>query len=303
MPINASPEYIAARKEYLAAQTLSQKIEKLKKMISVAPSHKGAENLRKQLTTRLKKFLEKKEKVSKAGGSTQKGIKKEDMQAVIIGKENAGKSTLLSHLTNAHPTISKIPFTTTKPVVGMMPYAKTNIQLVENPAVGSEYYHKGLTHTADTVLILVTNLEQIKEIKSVLKKSKVPGKQIILFNKTIPFDKNERKIKATLNSEKYNHIIISTSNKDNYENLKEKIFQSFDKIRVFTKEPGKEKSSKPIILDPGATVKDVAEKILKGFSKKVKETRIWGPSSKFPNQQVGLKHKLKDKDIVEFKTK
>ena len=55
MPINAHPEYLAAEKEYHSAYTLEEKIEKLKKMIALAPKHKGAENLRKQLKTRLKK--------------------------------------------------------------------------------------------------------------------------------------------------------------------------------------------------------------------------------------------------------
>jgi len=58
MPINAHPEYFAAEKEYLLAQSLEEKIEKLKKLISLAPHHKGAENLRAQLKTRLKKFQE-----------------------------------------------------------------------------------------------------------------------------------------------------------------------------------------------------------------------------------------------------
>lgn len=85
--------------------------------------------------------------------------------------------------------------------------------------------------------------------------------------------------------------------------MKEKLFQSFGRIRVYTKEPGKEKSNKPIILPPESNIKNVAEKILKGFSNKIKETRIWGPSSKYPGQVVGLKHKMKDMDIVEFKTR
>jgi ribosome-interacting GTPase 1 len=51
----------------------------------------------------------------------------------------------------------------------------------------------------------------------------------------------------------------------------------------------------------GSTVDDLAKKIF--FSGvKIKETRVTGPSSKFPNQTVGLKHILKDKDIVEFHT-
>ena len=52
-----------------------------------------------------------------------------------------------------------------------------------------------------------------------------------------------------------------------------------------------------------STIKNVAEKILKGFAEKIKETKIWGPSSKFPGQIVGLNHKVKDLDIVEFKTR
>ena len=44
--------------------------------------------------------------------------------------------------------------------------------------------------------------------------------------------------------------------------LKEKIFQSFNKIRVYTKNPAqKAHSDKPLILNKGSTVKDVAEKI------------------------------------------
>ena len=300
MPINAHPEYLAAEKEYHSAYTLEEKIEKLKKMIALAPKHKGAENLRKQLKTRLKKFLEKKEKIKKTGKSTTIGIKKEDMQAVIIGFTNTGKSTLLSKLTNARPTISEVRFSTTKPVVGMMRYQEANIQLIENPSIESEYYDKGITNTADTLILLVKDLEEIEKIKKVLEKAK--GKQIIVLNK-VNSEKNTRKISATLSSKRYNFVIISTKTEEGIQELKEKIFQSFDKIRVYTKEPGKEKSPRPIILEPNSTVEDVAEKILKGFSEKVKETKIWGPSSKFPGQKVGLKHKLKDKDIVEFKTR
>ena len=53
MPINASPHYERAEVEYLNAQTTEQKIRCLKKMISLAPKHKGSENLLKQLRTRL----------------------------------------------------------------------------------------------------------------------------------------------------------------------------------------------------------------------------------------------------------
>jgi len=302
MPINASPHFERVQSEHEAAVGTEAKIRTLKKMLTLAPKHKGAENLLKQLKTRLKKLKYAYEKESKKAGSTQKGIKKHDMQAVIIGQTNSGKSSLLSILTNAEPKISEHKFTTIKPKIGMMNFEKTNIQLIEVPAIDSEYYDKGIVNTADTILIIVDKIKQIKEILEKMKNSS--GKKIIVFNKIDLLNKNEqRKLSATLSSKKYNFVLISTKTNENLEELKEKLFQSFDKIRIYTKEPSKEKSPKPIIMKPDSTLKDVAEKILKGFSEKVRETRIWGPSSKFPGQKIGLKHKLKDLDIVEFKTR
>ena len=104
---------------------------------------------------------------------------------------------------------------------------------------------------------------------------------------------------------KHDFVLISTKNLKGIEELKKKIFQSFDKIRIYTKNPNEKEpdKAKPVILEKGATIKDVAEKILHGFSINVKQAKIWGPSSKFPGQIVGANHKLKDLDVVEFKTK
>lgn len=306
MPINAHPEYIAAEGEYLKAQTLEEKIDKLKKMISHAPAHKGGENLRAQLKTRLKKFLEQQEKSKKSGKSSKTSIKKEDMQCVLIGKTNSGKSSLVKILTNTHQKISDIKFTTIEPKVSMMDYNTVQIQIIDLPAMDSENYDKGIVYTADTVLVVVNSIENLKEI---LESVKTIGKKIIVVNKIDKLSENEkRKISETLKSKfkNYPHIIVSAKNLEGIEELKKKIFESFDILRIYTKEPGKEldkAKQRPMILPPGSTVKDVSEKILKGFSQKIKETRIWGPSSKFAGQIVGLKHKVKDRDIVEFKTK
>ena len=331
MPINAHPEFLAAEKVYIAAETKEQKIAALKKMISHAPSHKGAENLRAQLKRRLArlKYANEKEIKQKKGGKA--GIKKEEMQAVIIGKTGVGKSWLLDKLTNANPKIAKSSleqFTTKKPIVGMMPFQGASIQLIELPAIESEYYDKGIAHTADVILILITDLKQIQEIEASL--TNITGKKIIVFNNIE--NQNTRKISATLQSKKYNFVILNSASlgqdsegvgerlhessqsplirvgsgvtDGGLENLKEKVFQNLNKIRVYTKEPGKKPDkNRPVILNPESTVKDVAEKILHGFSKNIKETRIWGPSSKFAGQITGLNHKLKDLDIVEFKTK
>jgi len=305
MPVNASPEYGHAEKEYHLAQTTEEKIEKLKKMLSVAPKHKSSENLIAQLRTRLKKFqgeIERTKKLSKSrGGKT--GIKKSEMQAVIVGFTNSGKSSLLSLLTKARAKISETNFATIHAILGMMPYQGTQIQLIEIPAIDSDYYDKGIVYTADSILVLIQNLEELKKIEPLLQ---TQGKKIIALNKSdLLSELEKRKLEATLKSKykNYEFVFISCLTREGIEELKEKIFKSFNKIRVYTKEPKKEKSNNPIILEPETSVKEVAEKILKGFSEKVKETKIWGPSSKFPGQKVGLQHKLKDLDIVEFKTR
>ena len=305
MPINASPHFERAQAEYEQAKTTEERIKLLKKMIVLAPKHKSSENLLANLKRRLAKLKYTKIKQDKSGKSSFKGIKKDDMQALIVGKTNSGKSTLLKSLTNANPIISNNKFTTTESIIGMMPYLDTQIQLIEIPAIESEDFDKSLVHTTDTILILITKFEDLKYIENDLPSTN--AKRIIVLNKVdLLSNQEKRKISATLQSKKYDFILISSFKEiqnNNLEELKKKIFNSFNIIKIYTKEPKKEKSKKPMIMKPKSTVKDIAEKILKGFSKNVKETKIWGPSSKFGGQKVGLQHELKNLDIVEFKTR
>ncbi|MEK6843970.1 MAG: GTPase [Nanoarchaeota archaeon] len=302
MPINAGYEYIAAENAYLNAKTLDEKIKCLEEMIKVAPKHKSSENLLAELKTRLKKFKEKKEKNKKIGKTSQKGIKKEYFQCVLIGLPNSGKSSLLAKLTNAHPKISSYPFTTLHPEIGTMDYQGVKAQIIDMPGIGSENMDQGLINSADCLLILIESISDLEKISPYLSKSQ--GRRIILINKSdLLSNEQKRKLEATIKSKKLNAILISTLNNDNIEEIKERIFQQMHVIRIYTKEPGKPASKEPIALKQNSTVKDVAESILKGLSNKIKETRLTGPSSKFPNQKVGLSHVLKDKDIIEFRTR
>lgn len=302
MPINAGPEYAAAEKKYFAAKTLEERIIGLEEMIRTAPKHKSSENFVAELKKRLIKLREKQEKEKAKKGGSRIGIKKDEMQVVIIGKTKSGKSSLLNALTNAKAETGDYSFITKKPIVGVMDYYGTGIQIIEIPSVESEYYDRGIVNNADVILILITKFGDIEEIKRLLNKAR--GKQIIVYNKIDILDENEkRKISANLQSRKYDFVLISANEKENIPKLKDKIFDNVGKIRVYTKEPGKEKSNRPVILEKDSKVRDVAEKILKGLSSKIKETKIWGPSSKFSGQKVGLKHKLMDMDIIEFKTR
>lgn len=95
-------------------------------------------------------------------------------------------------------------------------------------------------------------------------------------------------------------ISVSGATGENIEKLKELIFSKLNFIRVYTKEVRKEADmAEPLIMKSGATIKDMCEKLHKDFVKKFRFARIWGPSAKFDEQKVALKHILKDEDVVE----
>ena len=300
MPINAGYEYFDKEGEYLAAQTIEDKIYWLEEMIRAAPKHKSSENFVAELKTRLKKFREKAEK-GKKKGKGKKGIRKEGFQFVLVGKTNSGKSSLLKALTNAQPFIADYNFTTKISEIGTFNYQGVKAQVVDVPSIGSEGFDIGLVNTADCLIIVLGEFDDLGDIERVLERAR--GKKIIVLNKADRFDEKElRKVKERMKSKRIFGLVVSAKTDLGIEGLKKKMIEEMQVVRVYTKEPGKARTNEPIVLKAGSTVKDVAESILKGFSKKVKETRLTGPSGKFSNQKVGLNHRVKDLDVVEFRT-
>ncbi len=300
MPINASFEYAQAEERYRNANTDEEQLKALEEMLRTAPSHKGSEKFRGDIRLKIKKLKESivKQKKSKSG---KKGIKKADMQAVLIGLTNSGKSSVLKSLTNANPKIASYGFTTTEPEIGTLNYSGCHIQIIDLPPIGSENFDNGIANNTDLILIVIEKIHEIEHIQGLIKNKS--SKKIIVFNKIDLYDENtKRKIYETMKSKRYNFVLVSAETGEGIDELKEKIFKSFNIIRIYTRQPGKKQDEVPVIMPPESTLEQVAEKILHGYSKKVKFAKIWGPSSKFPSQQVGLKHVLKDKDIVEFYT-
>ncbi|MDP2925665.1 MAG: GTPase [Nanoarchaeota archaeon] len=300
MPINASFEYAKAEEKYYAAKTDEERLKALEEMLRSAPAHKGSEKFRGDIRLKIKKLREAIVK-SKKASKGKKGIKKGELQAVLVGLTNSGKSSILKSLTNADPKIASYGFTTTEPEIGTLNYSGCNIQIVDLPPIASIGFNHGIVNNSDTILVVVEKLHEIEEILNNLRNKK--AKQIIVFNKIDLYDENtKRKIIETLKTKKYNFVAISAEKKENLEDLKEKIFKSFNIIRIYTHQPGKKEDDVPVIMPPDSTLEQLAEKILHEYSKKIKYAKVWGPSSKFAGQKIGLKHIVKDKDIIEFYT-
>lgn len=302
MPINAHPDYLRAEKEYIEADNVEDRLACLENMIRHMPQHKGAENLRAGLRLRYKKLKEKIKKSKKSGRGKRDGIKKADMQCLVVGFPNVGKSLFFQGMTGQKSKIVSHAFSTYEPVLGTFVFEDVKVQIIDTPSFPN--IEGGLINTTDLVLLIVDSIEQIKKANSFFKKSN--AEVFVIFNKCdLLNDLEKRKINATLKS-KYNYdfVLLSSLKPDRFVigDLKKRIFHKFPVVRIYTKEPKKKRSVSPMVMKVGVSIKDVAEKILKGFSLNIRRVRVWGPSSKFGGQVVGLDHLVKDKDVVEFQT-
>ncbi len=151
----------------------------------------------------------------------------------IIGKPNAGKSSLLAALTRAKPKIANYPFTTINPNLGVTFYDGKEITIADIPGL-VEGAHKGvglgdkflrhierckvLLHLIDlSENNLVSAYKQIiKELSSYDKKLS-EKKEIIFFNKSDLFEKTDiiKKLNEFNKKIKLKYEIVSAfSNKD-----------------------------------------------------------------------------------------
>jgi ribosome-interacting GTPase 1 len=100
---------------------------------------------------------------------------------VLLGAANVGKSALLKALTRAEPEIAPYPYTTRKPLPGMMMFEDAPIQLVDAPAVEREVYEpwmSALVHNADMAFVVLdpaapSALGAVEETEDIVSRARV----------------------------------------------------------------------------------------------------------------------------------
>ncbi len=94
-------------------------------------------------------------------------------------------------------------------------------------------------------------------------------------------------------------VYISAKEGTGIKELKETIFDKLNLMRIYMKPQGEEPDfEEPLIIQKGSTIEDVCRNIHRAFKKKFRYAVVTGKSSAHENQRVGLKHKLKDEDIL-----
>lgn len=161
----------------------------------------------------------------------------------IVGVPNAGKSTLLSVISNARPKIADYPFTTLEPNLGVVLYDDRDLVvadipgLVEGAHLGVGLGHAFLRHVQRTrVLIHLLNganddpladYNQINMELSLYDESLRGKPQIVVFNKMdLPeAQAHWEKIEADLKSRGIQAMAVSAATQQNIRDLVQRVFQ------------------------------------------------------------------------------
>ena len=326
MPANLTPQYLESEANFKQAKTTPEKIKALEIMMAVIPKHKGTERLRGQLKSRMAKLKEELQRRPTLGRAEQTfSIKREGAaQVLLLGPPNSGKSTLFSQVTHALSEVADYPFTTQKPIPGMMKFENLQIQLVDTPPIQLDHVEPGfsnLVRNADALLLLVDLtedpvfqaeilLEELKQMKiEIVGKGLIPAleegwvsqKALLLGNKCDVKNAMEgyRALEARFR-DAFPLLPISAKGEMNFDEVKKEIYQLLDIIRVYTKIPGKEPDlTEPVILKKGNTVGDVALSVHKDFVAKLRYAKIWG-SGKFEGQMVKRDYQVNEGDVIEL---
>ena len=326
MPANLTPQYLEAEANFKQAKTTPEKIKALEIMMAIIPKHKGTEKIRAQLKSRMAKLKEELQKRPTIGRAEQAyTIKREGAaQVVLLGLPNSGKSSLFSQVTHAFSEVAEYPFTTQKPIPGMMKFENIQIQLVDTPPIQLDHTEPGLSNlirNADALLLVIDLTQdpvfQMEILQEELKQMRIEivgkgpirsleagwasqkalllGNKCDISNAMTAYGIFEARFKDT-----FSILPISAKEGMNCEELKKEVYQLLDIIRVYTKAPGGEPELKePVVLKKGSNVGDVALSIHKDFFAKLRYAKIWG-SGKFDGQMVKRDFLVNEGYVIEL---
>ena len=165
----------------------------------------------------------------------------------IVGKPNAGKSTLLSKISGATPKIADYPFTTVHPILGVLRKSDEEIVIADIPGL-IEGAHEGkglgdqfLAHIERCKVILhVIDSSQVNIVEDYItieKELKKYGKNLTKKKKLLALSKidlSEEKIMKISNEieKKFNikPILFSSFSKKGIKDLELELFKACDKL-------------------------------------------------------------------------
>jgi len=312
MPANLPPQYFEAERDFRQAKSPAEKITALEEMLAIMPKHKGTDKLRAELRQRIAKLTQAAGKKLATQRASMVIPKEGAGQVAIIGPPNSGKSQLVSTITNASPAVAEYPYTTQSATPGMMEFKNIKVQLIDTPPLSPQptpWWLPPMLRRADALLAVIdlsnSPLEQLEILTSQLGQMRLAigqNARVLIAANKVDMDNTRPNYTALKNRYEWQLPVIAISAKEGtgLEELKRKIFEVLDIIRVYTKTPGKKPDfDDPIILEKGSTLADAAAAVHKDFQARLKYARIWG-SGKHDGLMVRRDHILEDEDVIEL---
>lgn len=313
MPANLPPTYYKLKHEHEAAKTDAERLVLLEEMLRIVPKHKGSEKVVADLRRRIAR-IKKGEAATGGKKGARKGYsehipKQGAGQIVLLGPPNGGKSQILAAFTKAKPAVSPTPYTTTAPLVGMLPYENIQFQLIDTPSLMPDFVSPTvltLARNAELVLIVLSLasdelLDDLELVLAVLDEAGIgEEKPLVVANQ---LDATDADARLEILSEFYGQSVqlypISARTGAGKEDLLKALYGALDILRIYPKAPGKPiERDAPIVLPVGATVLDAATGLHKDFAE-FRFARIWGPHW-HDGQPVSRNDAVYDGDVVEF---
>ncbi len=309
MPANLTPDYLAAERDYKAAQTPAERISALERMLATLPKHKGTEKMQADIRRRLSQARKESQKKGVAHATPFYLVEKEGAaQVALIGPPNSGKSRLMHALTHARPEVADYPFTTRAPTPGMMAFEDVQIQLVDTPPISREFTEPWLPQVIRnaTASVLVADLaaadvlDGIDFVLDTLQENRIAPPRLLAANKA-DIAGGEFDALQDLYRDRFPCVAVSAVTGEGLNGFARAVFDVLDLVRVYTKAPGRKADmTAPYVLRRGATVQDAARMVHKDFAEQLKFARLFSRSGGHDGLMVERTHVVEDGDVLEF---
>ena len=227
------------------------------------------------------------------GGGTQvlSVVRNADLILVVLDPEEMREKEILDEVYKAGLRMNKEPpnVRVEKKDRGGINVSSTVDLDIQEDTIEDLMYENGYTNAE---VIIREDLDLDRFIDALMDNRKyLPGIKVI--NKSDMIDDRSE-------FDDYN-LLVSAETGENLEELRDLIFEKMGLVRVYMKEKNEEPDKEePLILREGDTIEDALEFLPGDMKDRFKHARVTGPSSKFPEQKVGLEHELEDEDILQL---
>jgi hypothetical protein len=95
-------------------------------------------------------------------------------------------------------------------------------------------------------------------------------------------------------------VFISAENSENLENLRKKIWEKLEFIRVYLKKDEQADLDAPFIIKKGLSLKNLLSNISICDKETFTKAKVYGPGAKYPGQEVSFSFIPQDETVVQF---